>query len=165
MLNVNNKGVSMLRVKSSLNELLVNVFNYIVSIEGIILKNRGLPISMTEMHILEAVAKTNDPTMSNVANRLLITAGTLTTAVNRLVKKGYIFREQSEKDRRKIYVKLTEEGERVKAIHDEFHHEMIESVVKNIDIHENSELFIALENLQTYFRDIYHKEIEQRNEK
>lgn len=155
----------MSRVKSSLNELLVNVFNYILSIEGIILKSRGLPISMTEMHILEAVENSSNPTMSNVAKRLLITAGTLTTAVNRLVKKGYIYREQSATDRRKIYVKLTETGENVKKIHDEFHREMIESVLNNMEITENSELFTALENLQTYFRDIYHREIELRNEK
>lgn len=157
--------VYMSRVKSSLNELLVNVFNYILSIEGIILKSRGLPISMTEMHILEAVENSSNPTMSNVAKRLLITAGTLTTAVNRLVKKGYIYREQSATDRRKIYVKLTETGENVKKIHDEFHREMIESVLNNMEITENSELFTALENLQTYFRDIYHREIELRNEK
>lgn len=155
----------MIKVKTSLNELLVNVFNYIVSIEEIILKNRGLPISITEMHVLEAIDKTKEATMTNVANRLLITIGTLSIAINRLVRKGYVIRKQSEVDRRKIFVQLTEEGERVKAIHDQFHHEMIDHVIQNINITEQSELFLALENLQSYFRTKYQEEINFRNEK
>ncbi|MDD4213164.1 MAG: MarR family transcriptional regulator [Bacilli bacterium] len=155
----------MTKVKSTLNELLVNVFNYIVNIEGIILKNRGLPISMNEMHVLEAIDKAENATMSQIANSLLITAGTLTIAINRLVKKGYVIREHGDTDRRKIFVTLTEKGQEVKKIHDEFHREMIDHVIGQMNITEESELLQALDNLQTYFREKYHKEIENRNEK
>ncbi|MFA6890303.1 MAG: MarR family transcriptional regulator, partial [Bacilli bacterium] len=102
---------------------------------------------------------------TNVANRLLVTIGTLSIAINRLVKKGYVIREQSHNDRRKIFVKLTQDGIRVKQIHDQFHQEMIDHVIGHMDITEQSELFFALENLQIFFREKYYQEIEFRNEK
>jgi len=149
----------MSRVKDSLNELLVNVFNYILNIESLNLKNQGVRLSMNEVHILEAIYNTDPPIMTNVANRLLITVGTLTTAIDRLVDKGYVERYQSEEDRRKVYLKLTEKGLKTKAIHDSFHNDMIENVIKDMHIDENSELIIALENIQKYFRDKYHERI------
>ena len=43
---------------------------------------------MNEVHVLEAIEKTDEPTMTNIAKRLRITVGTLTTSMNRLVEKG-----------------------------------------------------------------------------
>ena len=43
-------------------------------------------------------------TMSVVAKKLGITAGSLTTAVNSLVNKKYVLRKRSEQDRRVVYV-------------------------------------------------------------
>ena len=48
----------MSEAKKVINELLVEVFNHILSIEGSKLKERGIKISMNEMHVLEAVKKT-----------------------------------------------------------------------------------------------------------
>lgn len=155
----------MAKVKSSLNDLLVNVFNYIISIEEIILKNRGLAISLNEMHILEAINKSDEATMKNIANILLITPGTLTVAVKRLIKKGYIKSSPGENDRRKKYLSLTNKAHEVMILHDEFHREMIDRVISKMDITEDSSLFVALENLQNYFKDIYYDEIGYRNEK
>lgn len=39
-----------------------------------------------------------------------ITAGSLTTAMNALVNKKYVLRERGEKDRRVVYIWLTERG-------------------------------------------------------
>ena len=41
-------------------------------------------LSMSEMHVLEAVDKESSPSMSAVANHLNVTLGTLTTAVKKL---------------------------------------------------------------------------------
>ena len=54
-------GIDMSEAKKVINELLVEVFNHILSIEGSKLKERGIKISMNEMHVLEAVKKTKDP--------------------------------------------------------------------------------------------------------
>ena len=75
--------------KKMINELLVDVFNHILSIEGAQLRRKGVKLSMNEVHVLEAITKAEIPTMTNVAKRLRVTVGTLTTSINRLVEKGY----------------------------------------------------------------------------
>ena len=53
---------------------------------------------MSEMHVLEAVDKESSPSMSAVANHLNVTLGTLTTAVKKIVEKGFLIKEKSTKD-------------------------------------------------------------------
>jgi len=148
-------------VKEALNELLVNVFNYITNIEELNLKSKGVNVSMTEVHIIEAINNSPVPIMTNVAAKLLITTGTLTTAINSLVRKGYVIREQSHEDRRKVYLKLTEKGKHVIKLHDEFHNDMIENTIKDLEIDEDSELIKALQNIQKYFRNKYEERLEK----
>jgi DNA-binding MarR family transcriptional regulator len=61
-----------------LNELLVNIFNQILSIEAESLRQHGVTLSMSEVHVLEAILKTSEPNMGSVAKRLRVTIGTLT---------------------------------------------------------------------------------------
>ena len=62
------------------------------------------------MHIIAAVGEHGAKSMSAVAKIQKVTVGTLTIAVNSLVKKGYITRVRSEEDRRVVLVSLTEKG-------------------------------------------------------
>ena len=45
--------------RHTLNELLVDLFNYILLIEEKNLRDQGVKLSMTEVHILEAVSYTH----------------------------------------------------------------------------------------------------------
>ena|SRR5690606_27977484 len=141
--------------KEIINTLLVDVFNQILSIEERTLKERGVTLSMTEVHVLEAIKNTNNPTMSAVARKLRITVGTLSTAINILVRKKHVYRYTDEKDRRKVYLKLTERALEVLRIHDEFHDEMIEAIFKDLQIDKDEVLMKSLENITKYFKERY----------
>lgn len=141
--------------KRVINELLVEVFNHILSIEQQNLRERGVMLSMNEVHVLEAIQKTEEPTMSNIAKRLRVTVGTLTTAVNRLVQKGYCERFSQKDDRRKVLIRLTQKALDVLKIHEAFHEEMIDAVVTDMQIEENSLLIESLEKLSEYFKNKY----------
>lgn len=145
----------MVSPKEVINELIVDVFNQILSIESDVLKERGVKLSMTEVHVLEAIKNTEDPTMGNVANKLRITMGTLTTSVNVLVKKEYVNRYRDEKDRRKVYLKLNEQAKEVLVIHDEFHEEMVSSLLKDLNLEKDKILLKSLENISNYFKQRY----------
>ena len=94
-----------------LNELLVELFNYILLLEERNLKKNGLKgLSINEVHIIEAIKKTETPSMSEVANRLMITPSTLSTSVNRLIQKGFVKSERSKEDRRVVLLSLTEKA-------------------------------------------------------
>ncbi len=141
--------------KEVINELLVDVFNHILSIENDVLKKRGVKLSMTEVHVLEAIRNTEVPNMGNVAHKLRVTLGTLTTSINVLVKKNYVVRYRDEKDRRRVYLKLLEGAHQVLKIHDEFHDEMIDSIFKDLDLEKDEILVKSLQNITEYFKQHY----------
>ena len=138
-----------------LNDLLVNIFNQILSIEAESLRKQGVTLSMSEVHVLEAILKTSEPSMGSVAKRLRITIGTLTTAINTLVKKGFVSRTKDAKDNRKVILHLTEKANPVMKVHDAFHEEMISRVIEDLHIDQNEALIKSLESLSTYFREKY----------
>ena len=63
--------------------------------------------------------------MSEIAEKLHITVGTLTVAVNNLVKKDYAERYKSEKDRRIVKIGLTRQGKEIYRIHERFHRDLV----------------------------------------
>jgi DNA-binding MarR family transcriptional regulator len=145
----------MVSPKVVINELLVDVFNHILSIESDVLKQKGVRLSMTEVHVLEAVRNVDVPTMGNVAHKLRVTLGTLTTSVNVLVRKEFLKRDRDEADRRKVYLSLTDSAHKVLSIHDEFHDEMIDSLFKDLDLEKDEVLLKSLENISQYFKQRY----------
>ncbi|HKM29237.1 MAG TPA: MarR family transcriptional regulator [Bacilli bacterium] len=141
--------------KLLINELLVRVFNHILSIEEDTLRKRGIKLSMNEVHILEAINNEKEPTMSNLARKLRITTGTITTNIDRLVAKSFVTRYQEESDRRKVLVKLTEPAYAILKEHDKFHNEMIDSLFLDMNLDEDEVLIKSLENISNYFKNKY----------
>jgi len=141
--------------KEVINELLVDVFNHILSIEADVLKQRGVKISMTEVHVLEAIKNSEIPTMGSVAHKLRVTLGTLTTSINVLVRKNYVVRYRDESDRRKVYLKLSDSALEVLRVHDEFHNEMVSSLFKDLELEKDEVLMKSLENISQYFKEHY----------
>ena len=145
----------MAKLKSVINELLVEIFNHILAIEEEALKKTGINLSMNEIHTLEAIQNSEDPTMSNIARKMRITTGTLTTNINRLVGKKYVTRHIDQLDRRKVYLKLTDSSIEVLKDHDNFHNEMIESIFKDLPIEEDEVLLKSLNSIANYFKEKY----------
>lgn len=143
--------------KQLINELLVDLFNHILTIESDVLKNNGAELSITEMHTIEAIRNVSTPTMGKVAKKLMITIGTLTTAIDRLVRKGYVTREVGEMDRRQVLLKLTKKSLDELEIHDKFHETMLDALLNDMKIEENETLIEALSNLSIYFKDLKKK--------
>ena len=74
-----------------LNNLLVKLFNDILDVEEkAIITDEFKDISVTDMHIIEAVGTEEPRTMTAISKTLGVTMGTLTIGMNALVKKGYI---------------------------------------------------------------------------
>jgi DNA-binding MarR family transcriptional regulator len=94
--------------------------------------------------------------MSQVAKVLSVTVGTLTIAINNLVKKGYVDRVRSEKDRRVVYISLSDKGRKAYEHHAKFHREMIHATINGLSTEEANVLVKALENLVGFFRDWNH---------
>lgn len=144
------------RGEKVLNELLVQLFNDILQIEEKTLKSGPLSdLSVTELHTLEAIGMYTERTMSEVAQDLKITVGTLTTAINKLIKKEYVERKRIEEDRRVVLIRLTKKGKLAFRLHEKFHNDMVNETISGLSEHEEEVLISSLERLNTFFKEKY----------
>jgi len=141
---------------SVVNQLLVDIFNDILTIEQTALQSGALnDISVTEIHTIEAVGMYVPRSMSGIAYDLNITVGTLTTAINNLVKKGYVERSRIEEDRRVVLINLTRKGKLAYRVHRKFHSDMVKETIEGLDPEEEKILIKALDKLNHFFKDKY----------
>ena len=140
-------------IYDTFNEVLVKLFNDIMHIEEkAIITDEFKDISNNDMHIIEAIGIDEPKNMSSVAKELSVTVGTLTIAINNLVKKGYVNRIRSDKDRRVVYISLSNKGRKAYNHHAEFHREMIKATIDGLNGDEVSVLVKSLENLVHFFK-------------
>lgn len=140
------------RRRDEVDELLSSTFNSILRIEERSLDNRlthGLTI--TEVHTIVAVGLHERNPMNVVAARLSVTLATLTTAVNKLVEKGFIRRTRSENDRRKVLVSLTKKGRKVLRAHNLFHRQMIDEALADLSEEEERVFAEGLSKVKAFF--------------
>lgn len=138
-----------------LNDVLVKLFNKILSIEEeAITKAAALGVTMSEIHVIEAIGTDEPKSMSEVASGLGVTLGTLTASVNRLVHKGVVSRYRPEEDRRVVLVTLTEEGRVAHSIHERFHRRMIDGILKDLDDESQDAIIMAAEKLYEFFERV-----------
>jgi len=138
----------------TVNDYLVSVFNDILTIEESELKKSQFnDLSITEMHTIEAIGVYKKKTSSEVAKELSITVGTLTVAINNLVKKGYVERLRSEDDRRVVKLGLTKKGKLLFRVHQHFHREMVKNILKGMEQEEEQALLRALKNLHDFLQE------------
>ena len=143
-----------MNIKTTLNEVLVKLFRDINTIEERAIKTGEYKeLTVNDMHVIEAIGPDEAKTMSTVAKTLNVTLGTLTISVNSLVKKGYVNRVRSEKDRRVVLVSLTKEGMQAYRHHQKFHDEMIQSVIETLEDDEREVLHRALDKLNQFFKE------------
>lgn len=144
------------RQEELINTFLVEVFNDVLRLEeASLLKSGCKNLSVSEMHVLEAVQQGKpDETMSELAARLRVTASTLTVAVKTLEVKGYLLRHRAVTDRRKVTVTLTPPAEDALRHHAAFHQELVQQVSTQLPPAEMEALTQALECLHQYFNKL-----------
>ena len=139
-----------------INDLLVDLFNDILQIEEKSLKDGPISdLSITEIHTLEAIGMYDEKNMSEIAQSLKITVGTLTTAINKLIKKGYVERKRIEEDRRVVLIKLTKKGKLAYRLHDKFHKDMVNTAINGLSEEEEDVLIHSLTKLNKFFKEKY----------
>ena len=66
--------------------------------------------SLSDFAVLEVLLHKGSLPVNTIGEKVLLTSGSITTAVQRLEKKGLVRRERSEGDARVVLVHLTEAG-------------------------------------------------------
>lgn len=138
------------------NEILVRLFANILDIEEKCLKiGEFSDLSITEMHVIDNIGLTTERTMSDTAKAVKVTTGTLTTAIDNLIKKGYVERRRSSEDRRVVKIRLTEKGKAAFLSHEDFHKDLVVSALEQLDSHEEEVLIKVLSSIDVFFSEKY----------
>ncbi len=129
------------------------LFNEVLDMEHKALINGSFKeISINDMHIIDAIGIQEARNMSAVAKTMSVTVGTLTTAINNLVKKGYVSRIRSAEDKRVVLLSLTEKGVAAYQKHAVFHKQMVQTVMDGFEGEEMEVLLRAFKKLRGYFK-------------
>ncbi|MEY8320067.1 MarR family transcriptional regulator [Lachnospiraceae bacterium 46-61] len=138
------------------NTLLVDTFRNILTIEQNALKKENFfDVSVAEVHTIEAIGMYQTKSMSEVAKSLQITVGTLTVAINNLVKKEYVERFRCQSDKRVVLIKLTKKGKLLYRIHEQFHKNVVKAIISGLTKQEREVLCKTLRKLNVYLQKYF----------
>ncbi len=129
-----------------LNEILVME-------QKIVLSGKFQDITNNDIHVIDTIGIDQPKNMSTVAKNMSVTVGTLTIAINNLVKKGYVLRVRSTEDRRVVLLSLSVKGVEVYKANRQFRKEMIHAAIEGFDKEQCKTLEQALTNLQVFFKE------------
>ena len=142
--------------EEQLNEVIVDTYRSILRVEENILKRSDqTDLSISEIHMLEAVGKGKDRrrTISELAEVLNITLPSVTVAINKLMKKGYVEKVRGKEDGRIVYVSLTRQGRRIDSAHRYFHESMVRSIIRDMTESEMQALYKGVMKLDAFLKE------------
>ncbi|MGL4980694.1 MAG: MarR family transcriptional regulator [Fusobacteriaceae bacterium] len=119
------------RNTDKVTEVLEDFFKLFYKTEDMALKIGIQGLTHTELHIIDAIGG-DTLTMHELSERLGITMGTATVAINKLSEKKFVTRNRSEADRRKVFVNLDSKGREALEYHNNYHNMLLSSITENI---------------------------------
>lgn len=133
---------------SNLSKQFMEFYDKLSSWEHSVVKDSGL--SPAQMHTIEVIGHHENMMMRELADRLGITTGTLTVAVDRLEKLGMVERKPHEHDRRAWLIVLTENGTKMYEQHNKFHEEFTREIAQDLTTKE-------IESLTTLMKSVLNR--------
>lgn len=97
-----------------------------------------------EMGILRVLSETPGALLHEIAEKLAVPKSTLTSAVDRLERRGYVFRTISKKDRRSFELLLTDIGKDAQQQHIESEQATYRKVADALDTPEEVAMLLSL---------------------
>jgi MarR family transcriptional regulator, 2-MHQ and catechol-resistance regulon repressor len=104
-------------------------------------------LGLSDFTILEALLHKGPLPINAIGGKVLLTSGSMTAAVNRLARRGYVRREQDPGDGRCFHIHLTVAGRRVIEAAFERHAQALERASSALTRDEKSELIRLLKKL------------------
>ena len=101
-------------------------------------------LTHTQLHYLENINRLGNPNITELAIQLKLSKPTVKVAVDKLIEKDYIFKVQSDEDRRSAHIHLTEKGKLINQMHDYAHRRIAEFLSQKLNKEELNQLVLLL---------------------
>lgn len=90
-------------------------------------------LSISEFGVLELLYHKGRQPVQLIADKILVTSGTITYVIDKLEKKELVTRERCTEDKRKFFIDLTESGRKLIAELFPYHEKHLEELFREID--------------------------------
>ena len=138
-----------------MSESLVRIFeNVLLTEEKSLSLGYFSDLSIAEMHTLTAIGPYEAKTMSQTAQALGITTGTLTVSIDRLVRKGYVDRRRDDRDKRIVRISLTRNGKLACRMHSKFHRVLAKWILEPYDEEKRNDLLVMVKAIDVHVADL-----------
>lgn len=105
-------------------------------------------LNISEFGVLEMLFHKGTQPVQKIAEKILVTSGTITYVIDKLEKKELVFRKKCEKDKRIIYVSLTQAGQEfIKEVFQK-HKEFLDKLLLGLDDTGKKQIIDNLMELQ-----------------
>jgi MarR family 2-MHQ and catechol resistance regulon transcriptional repressor len=115
----------------------------------------GTGLQISEFSIMEVLTHKGPLPINAIGEKVLLTSGSMTAAINRLEKKGFVRRVQDPADGRFFHVHLTESGRIVIQKAYEKHAANLEQVAAVLSQNERGELLRLLKKIGRHAEEIH----------
>ena len=136
-----------------LKQQMLSIFNMVMKTEEMAMKETAESgeLSVSEIHTLVAVGRRAPKTMSTIAQDLLINVSTLSIAINKLEKKGFVMRIRDDADRRIVRISLTEKGRAALERHEQFYYRIVDEAIRDMDNVQKRVLVRSMGHMADFF--------------
>lgn len=118
-------------------------------------------VTPNEVKVLYMVGTSNTKSMSEIAERLKITRGSLSITIDSLVKKGYVIRTRNKQDRRIIIVYLTRKSIFVVRGYGKFYYNLLSNLIEQLTPEKGIIVKEMLEELNTIIETDFYDDEEE----
>lgn len=101
-------------------------------------------LTTRQIFCIEQIKSLENPNLSELAEVMNIAKPSMTVMINRLEKKNFLKKVQSDSDRRTAHIHLTEKGEKAAGLHQELHIKISEMLVSDLTESEREILMVLL---------------------
>jgi len=145
---IHEKPISINKHMKKLEEMIARLSGYIGRMEEEAKEQYNFKdLTITQMHYLETISELKNPNLTELAGSMNLTKPTVKVLIDKLIEKEFVFRIQSDADRRSTHLHLSEKGKLINEMHSYAHRRMVEDIQKKITPDEMSSLINLLEKL------------------
>ncbi|HRZ96512.1 MAG TPA: MarR family transcriptional regulator [Paludibacter sp.] len=103
-----------------------------------------LHLTVQQMNYLESINILDNPNITELALQLKLSKPTVKVAVDKLIERDYVYKTQSDEDRRSAHLHLTEKGKLINQMHEYAHKRIAESILRKLNEDELKSLEVLL---------------------
>jgi DNA-binding MarR family transcriptional regulator len=132
--------------KKRMSDIIETVGQALVNAKVEKLRIIGSPeINLTQFQYISVINQNGDLSFTGLAQALNLSKPAVTSIINKLIDQGYVYKRQSDRDRRVYHIHLTEEGKQVADAYEESRREYVDGIHRALTDSEFNRLLELME--------------------